>query len=171
MGATDGPSTPPKSGSDAVEMRELKGLEIAARSRIGYKDGVWIVPSQSGNGTYRVLLTARGDSCECEDHQLTTKPCKHIYAARLVRSRDHGGRTPKIEIDGVPKRPTYKQNWPAYNLAQNTEKHRFQELLVDLCRGIEEPPPVPGKRGPKPHLMRDAVFAAALKVYHILDAP
>jgi transposase len=148
-----------------MDMRELKGLEIAARSRIGYKDGVWIVPSQSGNGRYRVLLAARGDSCECEDHQLTAKPCKHIYAARLVRSRDHGGRTPKMEIDGVPKRPSYKQNWPAYNLAQNTEKHRFQELLVDLCRGIEEPPLVPGKRGPKPHLMRDAVFAAALKVY------
>ena len=148
-----------------MDMKELRGLEIAARCRIGYKDGVWIVPSQSGNGAYRVFLTPRGDSCECEDHQLTGQPCKHIHAARLVRSRDHGGRTPKMDLEVVPKRKTYTQPWAAYNLAQNTEKHRFQELLADLCRGIEEPPPVPGKRGPKPHLMRDAVFAAALKVY------
>ncbi len=65
----------------------------------------------------------------------------------------------------MPKRKTYPQCWPAYNLAQNTEKHRFQELLADLCRGIEEPPPVPHKRGRKPHLLRDCVFSAALKVY------
>ena len=70
-----------------------------------------------------------------------------------------------MDMDAVPKRKTYAQGWPAYNLAQNTEKHRFQELLADLCRGIEEPPPVPGKRGRKPHLLRDCVFSAALKVY------
>ena len=37
--------------------------------------------------------------------------------------------------------------------------------MADLCRGIEGPPPVRGKRGRKPHLLRDCVFASALKVY------
>ncbi len=54
-----------------MDMRELKGLDIAARCRIGYKDGAWVIPSQSGKGTCRVVLTPQGDSCECEDHQLT----------------------------------------------------------------------------------------------------
>jgi transposase len=148
-----------------MDMRELKGLEIAARSRIGYKDGAWLVPSQSGKGMYRVHLTPQGDSCECEDFQLTAKPCKHIHAARIIRERDHGCKAPAMDMDIVPKRPTYRQDWPAYNLAQNVEKHRFQELLADLCRTIPESPPVQGKRGRKPHLLRDCVFSAAFKVY------
>jgi transposase len=146
-----------------MDMRELKGLELAARAKITFDKGVWLVPSQTGSGTYRVSLSSDGDYCECEDFTLRMQPCKHIYAARLVRERDHGGKAPAIETDVVPKKPTYRQNWPAYDLAQRTEKHRFQALLADLCRGIVEPPPP--KTGRRPHLYRDAVFAMAFKVY------
>ena len=148
-----------------MDMRELKGLEIAARCRIGFKDGAWLVPSQSSAKTYRVTLTPQGDSCQCDDFELTQKPCKHIHAARIIRERDHGGKAPAMDMDTIPKRKTYAQNWPLYNPAQNTEKYRFQELLADLCRMIEEPPPVQGKRGRKPHLLRDCVFSSCLKVY------
>src|SRR5437868_10283732 len=96
-------------GGQDMDMRELKGLEIAARNRLGFKGGVWSVPSQSGNGKYRVTLAP--DSCECEDFQLHQQPCKHVHAARLVQERDHGGKAPAIDIEAVPKRPTYKQNW------------------------------------------------------------
>ena len=153
-----------------MDMRELKGLEIAARSKIVFKDGAWVVPSQSGKGTYRVKLTPDGDSCPCEDHQLTGQACKHIHAARLVRERDHGGKAPRIDMDAVPKKKTYAQPWAAYNLAQNTEKHRFQELLADLCRGIEEPAGRQGRKGRQPHLLRNSVFAAAFKVYSTFSA-
>jgi transposase len=147
-----------------MDMRELKGLEIAARCRIAFKDGAWIVPSQSGSGTYRVTLTPQGDSCACEDFSLTGQPCKHIHAARIIRERDHGGKSPVIDTDIVPKKLTYKQDWPAYNLAQSIEKNRLQELLADLCRGIEEPPSNPKARRPR-HLIRDSIFAMAFKVY------
>jgi transposase len=147
-----------------MDMRELKGLEIAARCRIAFKDGAWIVPSQSGNGTYRVTLTPQGDSCACEDFSLTGQPCKHVHAARIIRERDYGGKSPVIDMDVIPKRKTYAQNWPAYNLAQSIEKHRFQELLDDLCAGVEGPPPL-RNGGYKPHLYRDSVFAMAFKVY------
>jgi transposase len=46
-----------------------------------------------------------------------------------------------------------------------TEKKRFQALLFDLCRGVQDPPRPPGKSGPKPTPMRDMVFTSALKVY------
>lgn len=150
-------------------MRELKGLEIAARSKVEFKDSAWLVPSQSSSGKYRVLLSAEGDSCNCEDFALTLKPCKHVHAARIVRERDHGDKSPKIDTGIVPKRPTYRQNWPAYNEAQRIEKHRFQELLADLCRGIVEPAPT-GKGGRKPHTFRDSVFAMAFKVYSTFSA-
>ena len=80
-------------------------------------------------------------------------------AARLVQARDYSGKAPVIDTDVLPKKKTYKQNWPAYDEAQTTEKHRFQILLHDLCRGIEEPP-IPTK-GRRPHSLRDMVFASA----------
>jgi transposase len=147
-----------------MDMRELKGLEIAARCKIAFSAGAWIVPSQSGKGTYRVILKPDGDSCPCDDFALTGKPCKHIHAARIVRERDRGGASVPLDMDVVPKRPTYKQDWPAYNLAQSTEKHRFQVLLHDLCRGVAEPPParISGRRR---HTSKDTLFAMAFKVY------
>ena len=63
----------------------------------------------------------------------------------------------------MPKKPTYKQDWPRYNLAQTTEKRRFRELLFDLCRDLQQPPQP--KTGRRPHRVQDAVFAMAYKVY------
>src|SRR6266545_4951029 len=111
-----------------MDMRELKGLEIAARCRLEYKDGAWLVPSQTSIGTvYRVTFAPV--SCECEDFKLRAQPCKHIIAARVVCERDHGGKAPEMDTSVIPVRPTYKQDWPAYNLAQATEKRRLQVLL------------------------------------------
>lgn len=151
-----------------MDMRELQGLEIAARCRIDFKDGAWLVPSQSSRGTYRITLTPDGDRCECEDFSLTAKPCKHVHAARLVRERDYGGKAPALDMEVIPKRPTYNQDWPLYDRAQRTEKRRFQVLLHDLCRDLEAPPqPKTGRRW-KP--MADIVFACAFKVYCTLSS-
>jgi len=145
-------------------MRELKGLELAARARITWKDGAWLVPSQiSATTTYRVTLNP--DACECEDFALTAKPCKHVHAVKAVRQRDGGEVAPPVDTDVIPKRPTYKQNWPAYNEAQMTEKRRFQALLFDLCKGISEPSRPADKVGRKPVPLADQVFACTFKIY------
>jgi transposase len=151
-----------------VELRELKALELAARSKIDYDGKCWVVPSQSSPGTkYRVTIGAE-PSCACDDFQLRKQPCKHVLAARLVCARDHGGQAPQIVTDAVPKRPTYQQDWPRYDQAQRTEKDRFQALLFDLCRGLETPAKTgPGRRW-KP--MPDIVFACAFKVFCTLSS-
>jgi transposase len=146
-----------------MDMRELKALEIAARVPLAWQERACLVPSQSGSGKYRVEKTLFGFTCTCEDYQLRSKDCKHIIAARLVLERDGAGKAPPLDTSAVPKRPTYAQNWPAYNLAQTEEKHRLQVLLHDLCQGVPDLPPA--KTGRKPHRARDAVFAMALKVY------
>jgi transposase len=145
-----------------VDMREAKALEIAARCRLTFDGKAWLVPSQSGNGVYRVTLDPQL-SCECEDFTLRQLPCKHIIAARLVAERDGIGKAPALDTDVIPKRPTYKQNWPLYNLAQTTEKNRFQALLHDLCRNITEAQQT-GRGRPRTPLA-DVAFAAAFKVY------
>jgi transposase len=147
-----------------MDLREAKALEIAARSKLIFKDNYWVVPSQqTGHDPYRVVLAANSATCTCEDHQTNQRQCKHILAVRLVLERECGGVGPAIDTDKIEKRPTYKQNWPLYNLAQQTEKDRFQALLFDLCRGIEEPERT--KCGRRPTPLADQVFAAAFKVF------
>jgi transposase len=152
-------------GADTVDMRELKALEIAARSRIAFDGKAWLVPSQASPTTKYHVTLGEQPACDCDDFQLCRQPCKHVIAARLVCARDHDGAAPTIVVDAVPKRPTYRQDWPKYNEAQMTEKKRFQALLHDLCRGIIDPPQRPGKPGRKPAPLSDAVFCCALKVF------
>ena len=93
-----------------MELREVKALEIAARVRLIFKDGAWIVPSSTGKGSYRVILKPDGNTCECEDFALRGKDCKHILAALFVVERDYGGEHLLIETDVLPAKKTYKQN-------------------------------------------------------------
>lgn len=150
-----------------MDMRELKALEIAARARITFADGVWLVPSQSGSGKYRVTIGAE-PTCECDDFGLRRQACKHILAARLTCERDHGGKAPAIDTSIIPKRPVYTQDWPAYTLAQRQEKRRFQVLLADLCSGVVEP--VRTGVGRKPVALRDRLFAVCFKVWSTLSS-
>jgi transposase len=146
-------------------MRELKALEIAARSKLVYDNGLWFVPSQSSPGkSYQVTL-GEVATCTCDDFALRQKDCKHVLACRLVMARDGKGTAPVIVTDAVPKKPTYRQCWPAYNRAQATEKRRVRILLQDLCRNLPERERPANQSGPKPHLVRDAIFAMAYKVY------
>jgi transposase len=161
----------PVTGELAVEMRELKALEIAARCRITFDGTVWSVPSQTSGKTYRVTIGSP-PTCQCEDFALRQAPCKHIIAARLVCARDHGGKAPAVSTDAVPVRPTYRQNWPAYNKAQMTEKRRLQVLLCQLCRQVEAPSREgKGHRtGRRPTPLCDVLFAMAFKVYSTLSS-
>lgn len=155
-----------------MDLREAKALEIAARFKLAFQDGYWTVPSQSGQSPYRVVLKANTAdcSCTCDDFSLhgTLTPCKHILACRLVLERECGAAALAIDTDVIPKKPTYQQNWPLYTLAQETEKDRFQVLLFDLCRGIEEPPAA--KTGRKRTRRSDMVFSAAFKVFSTIGA-
>ena len=69
----------------------------------------------------------------------------------------------------LTEKTVYKQDWRAYNLAQSTEKHRFQELLFDLTRGVKELPVHEG-RGRIPHTAKDSIFAMCFKVYSLFSA-
>src|SRR5262249_11793477 len=70
----------------------------------------------------------------------------------------------------LTERKTYTQDWPAYNLAQATEKRRLRVLLQDLCRNLPERERPETRPGPKPHLIRDCVFSMAYKVYSGLSS-
>jgi Transposase DDE domain/SWIM zinc finger len=157
-----------------MDPRRQKAHELADRAHITFADGCYAVPSQSGNGTYTVILDERDALCDCPDFELrgqAGKPCKHIMAARLWRDRQaRGVGQDKANVEPSPKakRKTYPQQWPEYNAAQTNEGRYFPELLADLCRTVEEPPHT--GRGRKPIPLADQAFAAVLKVYSLFSA-
>lgn len=121
-----------------MDLREQRGMELAATRIIKKKKGVWLVPSQSGNDKYQVNVQLT--TCTCLDHGTRGVKCKHIYAATFVMKREHNpdGSTTVIEsltVTETKERTTYPQNWSAYNEAQTNEQDRFQVLLADLCSG------------------------------------
>src|SRR6266481_5880055 len=148
-----------------MEPRQERGLAIANRCYIGQERGFWLVPSQSGQGRYRVL-DSDNPTCNCPDYETRGTKCKHIFAVEYIvefRKNSDGLQMMRETLQVTEtRRPSYPQNWPAYNAAQTNEKQQFQSLLHDLSSGLAEPQQAKGR----PRIpLADAVFAATFKIY------
>jgi transposase len=151
-----------------MEARQQRGLEIAATRTISHKGDLWIVPSQTGKGTYRVHMMPKLASCTCPDFETRGVRCKHIFAVSYAMTREHNADgsttvTKTLMVTATTERTTYPQNWAAYNEAQTNEKDKFQMLLSDLCRGI--PQPQERKMGRPSLPLSDVIFSATFKTY------
>lgn len=149
-----------------MEKRQMRALHIAATTQLRPVDGRWKVPSQSGEGTYTVLVTSDGSwACSCPDHEERLAACKHIMAVEITVQRESDGST-KVTYSELVK-VTYTQNWPAYNAAQKGEKAMFLPLLADLCSSIAQPVQAIGR----PRLpLSDMAFATVYKTYSGVSA-
>jgi transposase len=155
-----------------MELREQRGLVIAATAKIKRYGERWMVPSQSGKGVYMVSHVSEQPVCSCPDWETRRENCKHVYAVLYVMRRETNddGSTTVTEALAISstERPTYPQVWPAYNAAQTNEKDQFQSLLFDLCRGVATPQV---KKTGRPTLpTSDALFSAIFKVYSTVSA-
>jgi hypothetical protein len=156
-----------------AQTRQRLGLEIAAMSKIDRRGAVLLVPSQSGRGRYTVSLDQHEPFCSCPDHEETRGRCKHMFAVEFVMRREQDGDgnetiTQTMMVTETIKRPTYPQNWPAYNAAQVNEKREFQALLYDLLQ--HNLPEIKRGRGRPSFLPADIMFACVDKVYSTLSA-
>ena len=155
-----------------MEPREQRGMELAATRTIRKTGSGWIVPSQTGSGTYRVNLMQRTATCTCPDFETRGVRCKHIYAATFVLRREQnadGSVTVTRSLTlSASEQVTYPQPWAAYNDAQTNEKDKFQSLLFDLCRGVNQPQI---KKNGRPSIpLSDAIFSVTFKVYSTVSA-
>ena len=155
-----------------MNMREMKGQEIASRLRLTQKGGAWLVPSQSDGGKYTVNYDAESPRCTCPDFEIRRAKCKHIYAVEFsiqqertttVTETPDGAKTTTVTETVKVTRKTYRQEWPAYNAAQTQEKAQFLYLLHKLCEGVGSPAQHGAGRRRLP--LEDMVFAMAYKVY------
>ena len=150
----------------ARQVRALDMLRADARvSSVLGLDGEYVVPSQSGNGFYRVRLNGGLDgseTCTCPDFEERFAPCKHILFVRLWLSSP-GGTTLTDQVEVRPRRPRVRS--PRYSLAQQEEGRLLPALLRELAAGVSEPVRDPHRAGRPPIPLRDQVFCAVQKVY------
>src|SRR5882762_8853555 len=78
-----------KEDKNPMEPREIKGLEIAAKSKLVRKGNTWYVPSQSNKQEkYTVALTDEEPQCTCRDYEFRNNKCKHIFAVQYTIERE-----------------------------------------------------------------------------------
>jgi transposase len=149
--------------------RQIKALQIAATSKLTRKGNTWIVPSQAGNGEYKVNPDPQAPNCTCPDFEFRNARCKHVLAVEytLQRERLPDGSTVVTETVSVTRK-TYTQNWPAYNAAQTHEKSELQALLYELCKNLPEPVQRRGKGRPALSLP-DIIFSSVTKIYSTIS--
>lgn len=146
-----------------MDGREMRALAIAATTNLRRNSAGWVVPSQSGPGTYTVSNDAL-PTCTCPDYELRQEACKHVLAVQytLRRQRSEGGVTVTEEVT-----VKYTQEWASYNAAQTNEKARFLPMLADLCGTVVDPPQTRGR----PRLrLGDMAFHAVHRVYGGMSA-
>ena len=152
-----------------ISDREIKALQIAAKTQLKRKGKVWLVPSQGGHGEYEVRPDPQAPRCTCPDYEFRNARCKHIVAVEyvLMREQTPDGRTVVTETVKVT-RQTYSQDWRAYNRAQTHEKSELQALLYALCKNLREPEKRRGKGRPSLSLP-DIIFSSVTKIYSTIS--
>ncbi|MDQ6787784.1 MAG: transposase [Acidobacteriota bacterium] len=155
--------------NDILNVRELRGLDIANRYTIKQENGMWFIPSTSGKST-RYKVDLKSQKCDCPDFEIRRQKCKHIFAAEYAFEQDFLSElsTEDITIPQayLPAKKTYSQDWKAYNQAQTCEKSEFQLLLAELCKGVGEPSQEKGR----PRLpLEDMIFSCVYKVYSMFS--
>jgi transposase len=145
---------------EQIQIRKQKGLEIAKTGKVKLNGNKWIVPSQSLNKYYDVILKLDRSECNCPDYQERQIKCKHIFAVEITVSRSLN-RDGSVTVTQT-KRIIYPQDWSNYTKAQNEEGRLFRVLLKDLVANVDEPVQTFGR----PRIpLKEALFCAIEKVY------
>ena len=119
-----------------MDIRKQKGIAIATKATIKREGKLYLVPSQSGRGKYKV--DADASNCTCPDFDFRQAKCKHIYAVEHVIEKTkttviQDGKTTVTETVKVTRK-TYPQVWPAYNAAQTNEKRLSSICSINSVR-------------------------------------
>ena len=128
--------------------------------------GLFRVRSASGRGSYGVRLDGLRWTCECPDYADQQTACKHVAAVVEFLALTAGVPWPAPDrVDATPLRPTYPQDWPAYDAAQQAEHPMLDALLWDLLEEIPQRVRPIGTPGRPPIPLRTQFFCAVRKVH------
>src|ERR1041385_5952888 len=115
--------------------REVKALQIAAKSKLTQKGNVWLVPSQAGHGEYEVRPDPQTPRCTCPDFEFRNAKCKHVLAVEytLMRETTADGQTVVTETVKVRARlirKTGKRITPRRRTRSQNFKHTYSSRTL-----------------------------------------
>src|SRR3989338_9792193 len=144
---------------EQIEIRKVKGLEIAKTSRISKVGNNWHVPSQSGQGFYIVQSNGFGATCTCPDYELRKCKCKHVFAVEFVVTKEVDNEGNVTITQTIRK--TYSQNWSEYDKASINQKTLFMKLLKDITTNLSQ-----DYKFGRPNLpLSDMAYSSVMKVF------
>lgn len=144
------------------ELRARAMLAAGARILETSTRGEYIIPSQSGNGLYRVKIVENAETCTCPDFEDRKAPCKHVFLVREWLAEEGNEQGSSASVTPFKR---VRPNAIAFSKAQMEEGRLFPILLRELCAGISEPERDPHGAGRPPTPLRDQFFCAIQKVY------
>jgi hypothetical protein len=72
-----------------MDLREQRGVVLAATKKISRYGDRWKVPSQTNDGFYMVSqIEGENPVCSCPDWETRRQACKHIFAAIYTMRRE-----------------------------------------------------------------------------------
>ena len=74
-----------------MDLRAVRGMELAEHRTIRKRDGWWWVPSQTGTGLYRVQIAKKFATCECPDFDNSRRKLQTHLAACVMSASSKNG--------------------------------------------------------------------------------
>ena len=120
------------------------------------------------NISYKIKFENGNWACNCPAWLDREGICKHI---RKAADDLNPFRPPTTDVAALPaKRPTYGQDWPAYDAARQAMPLMFDRLLWNLLEAMPESLRPVGREGRKPLPLRLQLLMAVKKVYLTTDS-
>jgi transposase len=116
-------------------------------------------------------LRQRERPADCLNNQLALfnySVLEHDAADSSTLCRNHAEKA-RCTMENVNPKPTYSQEWSAYNQAQTNEKAQFLSLLYELCQRIEDMPRKAGA-GRNRLPLGEMIFCVVFKVFSTVSS-
>jgi hypothetical protein len=88
---------------------------------------VYLVPSCSGEGVYRVRYGASEESCNCPEYEIRGETCKHILAVGISRAKRRGA---------TVRRLAALEERLAHELMDHEERAELRDQVLRLRRKL-----------------------------------
>jgi hypothetical protein len=112
--------TPNSRAERALELYHERGRDIERIS-----PDVYLVPSCSGEGVYRVDYGA--ESCSCPDHEIRGEVCKHVLAVGILRAKRRGATLRSLAA---------LEEQLAHELMDDVERQELRDRVLALRRRL-----------------------------------
>jgi hypothetical protein len=118
-------NAPEKSSANTRELRALELYHERGRGIERLTPDVYLVPSCTGEGVYRVDYAA--ESCSCRDYEMRGEVCKHVFAVGILRAKRRGATLRSLAA---------LEDQLAHEMMEDEERQELRDRVLALRRRL-----------------------------------